>query len=261
LLRLLIYALQVNNLIAIFSAFSNEISGFLKNARNASAAGLVESRLYRYKLNKIECLVFITGPGRRHAEAAAKEALGRFPISVALSAGCSGGLDPGTLIGDIVICSGLLYQSTEDLKSPEARSDAGLIKIARSITGIGKSRRILERNSITTCRIVAAAVAKNGLGRASGAGVVDMESYWIALAARERSIPFISIRSVSDTVEHDLSLAEKVFRNGKLAPGKLARELLRRPGNLPVLASYYRNFTAAEKSLSSFLIKFLNLFG
>ena len=80
--------------------------------------------------------------------------------------------------------------------------------------------------------------------------VVDMESYWIAEIASEAQIPFVIIRSVSDTIHEKLLPFDQLMnKDGKVLWSEAASYFIRRPHHLAVVGRLYRNMRLAQRNL------------
>lgn len=87
--------------------------------------------------------------------------------------------------------------------------------------------------------MIASVDHKRALGRAHGAHAVDMESHIAARVAARHGLPFMVVRIVSDGVDHMLPPAITVSMKpgGAIDTRAMLGSLLRRPGQLPVLAT------------------------
>ena len=86
---------------------------------------------------------------------------------------------------DYLSPDGLMYD-----QSLEAASNAGL--------------QVVRTDSLTVNSLVTTSTAKAELGRLCPAGTVNMEDYWVALAAGEAGVPFLSVRAVLDRANQSL---------------------------------------------------------
>ena len=93
---------------------------------------------------------------------------------------------------------------------------------------------------------------KKKFGEAFDAHIVDMESYWIAKMAAERQIPFIVIRSVSDTrQERLLPFMRMLTTDGRVQWKEAASYFVRRPQHLIALFHLVRNVRLAQRSIAT----------
>jgi Phosphorylase superfamily len=115
------------------------------------------------------------------------------PIAIIL-AGLAGGLDPALRIGDVIVDENAekIYCADKLISTPREKSE---------------------------------------LFRSSGAMAVDMESAIVRQFAQHRAIPFIHVRSVSDTADETLdpALLGLIDEIGRLQLGKIVATIVRQP--------------------------------
>lgn len=89
------------------------------------------------------------------------------------------------------------------------------------------------------------------LCRRTGAWCVDMESHMVARVADDAGVPFVAVRAVADTARRTMPgwLAQAVDETGRPRTVVAAREVLRRPWQLPGLIRLGRDFDAAIATL------------
>ena len=114
--------------------------------------------------------------------------------------GFAGAVDQGLRTGDLILSSRYHLDSPdEDFLTPDtAMRQNGLL--AASNVGLP----IHHVDSLTVDGIVSTPAAKTALAEEHRVGIVDMEDYWLAAAAQEAQVPFVSARAVLDTSEQIL---------------------------------------------------------
>jgi hypothetical protein len=81
-----------------------------------------------------------------------------------------------------------------------------------------------------------------------------MESYWIARVASDRQIPFIAIRSISDTSQHSVQPFDQILASdGKLLWKKAVLCFLLHPQYLMNVFTLFRNTRLAKRNLAAFV--------
>lgn len=116
-----------------------------------------------------------------------------------------------------------------------------------------KGHVALDKGPLAESAAVLSRTEKETLYRRTGAVAVDMESASIALVAQEARIPFVAIRSITDTVEMDIPriVLSSTDEFGRVQLSKLISGTLRRPGELLALVRLSRNFRAAKAMLAA----------
>ena len=127
--------------------------------------------------------ILITGIGRQNARRSLVDRLAQSTPGLVLTCGFAGGLDPELKIGDVVF-------EPQDVSSHEKRLHAG----ARP----GKF--------FCADRIASTAAEKKKLRDETHADAVDMESEAIHAVCRERGIPCVTLRVISDAAHDDMPL-------------------------------------------------------
>ena len=244
-------------MLAIIAALNEEVNS-LKRSMSISKSSVVEDcRLYEGQNGQREFLLVVTGVGRRRAQQAVRTVLERYPLKAMVSTGLSGALSRKTCVGDIVVYSGLGFKdetregnNLENILTPDPDLLSLSTKLLRE-TGLA----FITGRGVTLENVCAAPEAKEALGREFEAESVDMESYWLALAAEEKKIPFITVRSILDEVQDDLTCLTRISTDGKINQGAAAAYILKHPGQIKEMAYYARCAKKAEKNLALFLEK------
>lgn len=174
--------------------------------------------------------VLVSGMGAAAAERATNEKLAARDWRMVLTCGFAGGLNPALPIGAV------LCEADENFPLHQALLGAG---------ALAGRFHCAERVAVT-------AYEKATLRERTGADAVEMESGIIRRLCRERGIPSATVRVISDTAQEDLPLDFNALMkpNGKLSLGRLARDVLRRPRELPALMALGRQTKLAARNLA-----------
>jgi adenosylhomocysteine nucleosidase len=244
------------SMIALLGAYSQEIAGLRRQMAVEEVVDSPVCRIYRGRLKGKPCILVLTGIGRRRADKATQFVLERFPVTALISIGFAGALTPDLKIGEVVVCSTVRRASEFEKVEGQAEAyaaDPNLLPPASSGPGDG-STRFLAGTSVTTPGVVSGARAKQELGREYRAQIVDMESYWIAGVASARRVPFIAIRSISDTLHDDLRAIDHILDSeGRVLWKGVMPYFLLHPHHLPSMFTAFRNMRRAETNLTAFI--------
>jgi nucleoside phosphorylase len=196
----------------------------------------------------------VTGMGRQRAEQSVGAVLARFPVTAVISIGFSGALERQLQVGDLVLASalmGLTASGSNEIEPTIFRANQELLHTAAEALQT-TPLPVVSGPTATASDIIATPLAKQDMGRQTGAVAVDMESYWIARAISERGFPFLAIRAISDTLEESLlPLHEILDKEGNPRARRLAAHLIRKPGSLVALARLARNASRARRALTT----------
>lgn len=192
-----------------------------------------------------------TGVGQEAAQAAAGLVLNRQPMALAISAGFAGALTPAA-IGDLIVgtsVSSAVYDGAWKQAADSVSCAGAVVSGAQAVAAqLGIAVRIGPVVSVP--EVVCRAEDKQSLGRATGATAVDMESMALARVARERAVPFMVLRTVSDLAGEDLPLDFNLF----LRPSGWLRgtlDLIRHPSSLIGLNRLRRQSNLAADRLTA----------
>ncbi|MFN3651290.1 MAG: hypothetical protein ACK47B_17080 [Armatimonadota bacterium] len=150
---------------------------------------------------------------------------------------------------DLMICSGLAGALRPEIKVGELivqSEDAGLVRraeVALQQSGIPYHVGPL----VTVAQPVLTPAARHELAAQSNAIAVDMESQTIAQLCRERGIPCLAMKAVSDGIEDDLSPILGGFDIVDIP--RIALRVLSRPGTWPLAARLARHSHRAANNL------------
>ncbi|MBI2848172.1 MAG: hypothetical protein HYX83_03255 [Chloroflexi bacterium] len=251
-------------MLALLGAMKEETTGLQKRMKVEETLTNECGYLCRGSLAGKALVLMQTGVGKERAEAATKFVLSSFPVSALVSIGFAGALIEESRVGDVVICSELHYAGGLEtrpqlqLSGEPCFSDAILVSLAsQSLEDAGV--RFRQGNSLTVPEAILSPETKQALGRALPVDIAEMESYWIARMARDRHIPFLAIRTVSDTAQERLSsfsplMAVYFARQW----GRVAIYLLTHPHQWMRVFQLSRNVRQAGRSLTTAVERFLS---
>ncbi len=201
--------------------------------------------------------LFQVGVGVEKASAVCREALATYPLDLAVSSGFACALIPSQ-VGELLIGTHVVHQgdpadtsgSGEVLPCSESLTKAAL-EAASRVDIPARAGRF-----VTVSHVVWSAREKSDIGAATGAIGLDMESAAIGAAARERQVPFVVVRGVSDLHDEDLPLDF----NRCLTPAGWARgavACLLRPSRLIGLGRLGAHCATASKRMTVFFQAFV----
>jgi adenosylhomocysteine nucleosidase len=234
-------------MIAILGALEQEIKDIKKSMSITGVISCENRRTYRGKFGGQDCLLALTGIGKKGAEDAVRFIAGKFPLKAVISTGFGGALNERAGVGDVVVYSSLVCMD----QSEELFCDPGLLAAATGIEGMAV--RTLKGKGVTVPVVCEAPDDKKKLGEEVQADVTDMESYWIARVALENGLPFIAVRSIFDAVQDDLSFLGRLTIAGEIAPGRACGYLVSHPGCLPRLFACSRKASTARTNMAAFV--------
>lgn len=162
-------------------------------ARSVGARGMRVGECKRWH----DGWVALSGIGPHNAMRAAAQLVSR-DVTVLANWGVAGALDPNLEPGDIVVPDCILYSMDDTGYVP----DAGIAERLASILG----GRLRVRRGIlwSTYEAIAGGDAKRELAARSHALAIDMEAAPVAAVAQRHALPFVAVKAICDTADHDL---------------------------------------------------------
>jgi adenosylhomocysteine nucleosidase len=239
-------------MLALLGAFGQEIINLRQHMVVSEMVAGQGCKLYRGKLENRDALLVKTGMGKERAENATNFMLERYPVSAIISLGFAGALSPELGIGDVVVCSTLhCAHKSEDkwVSAGLCTSDKHLLSLTSQDVG-NMTGRCRLGSSVSVLQLESSTSKLQGLAETFNAHIVDMESYWIASIASARQIPFIAIRSISDTIRESVQPFDRILTpDGRPLWRKAAWCFITHPQYLMNTFTLYRNVRIARQSL------------
>jgi adenosylhomocysteine nucleosidase len=155
----------------------------------------LESRILKFAAGDNCPIVYVSGPGRAGAYAAAERAIAAG-ASALISFGLAGGLGPEASTGRLVLPTSVASVDGE------WRSDAAWRNRLANV--LEKECPSIDCLLYSADRVLTTRDEKASLRALSGACAVDMESAAIAKAATEAGVAFVALRVIADGPDDEL---------------------------------------------------------
>ena len=211
--------------------------------------GLRPSRLAGFGVAKV-------GLGHVAGEALRAVLVAR-PPQILLSVGFGGALAPELKTGDIVVSTraSTIQLASRYVSMSAMHGEEAFEALMRA------GMRVTRGAALTAPEPLLTRVDKERQGKLTGASVVDMETFWIALEAERAGVPVVSVRTVLDEMGHQLpSLVADISADGGRREFYHALRAMRNPANvgtLVPLAVRSRRAVSATKDAIQTLIPIL----
>lgn len=197
-------------------------------------------------------IVCQTGIGREAAERAADAVLEAISPSAVLSVGLAGGLGAGIEVGEVVVCTHVDHESHRHSgEELSVYADQSLLDAALSV---GNSR---AGTSLTVDEAAWGPAEKAAHHAWKSHDIVEMETFWIAAAASKRGVPFLAVRSISDSFADTLPNLGIMRPDGTVDQEKFLSVLRDRPELGAELSAIAQNSRLALENLARFLDAYL----
>ncbi|MCH8314272.1 MAG: hypothetical protein IID17_14955 [Nitrospinae bacterium] len=247
----------VENAICILGAVKQEIAGIKGRMKIELRLKLGAADVFCGTWEGKDIVLVRTGIGRIRAGGALAQVLEKYSLSMVISLGYAGGTHPDLKPGDLLVANQFLT-GPKDGEPPEE------IPITSCLAGqAGKvppsdKYSVHKGGLLTMDRVVNKPEDKKSLGENYGAMAIDMETSVLAQMAAVRNLPFLSIRSITDTVDQQLiDVSPFMAKDGQISIRKAGWYVLTHPGTIGTFMSLNGIAHKATKNITEFLMAFL----
>lgn len=235
-------------------AVSEEIAGVKKAMDISGRTRLDKSDAWTGKWQGRDIVLVRTGVGRKRAGHAARQAIGKFHPEAIFSIGYAGALIAELKVGDLFIANSILDRENNSvsLEGEDSLNSKWLDLAKRNPPP--EEAALITGKLLTVDSVIHSPEAKRDLGKSFFAGAVEMETLEIALCARENKTPFLSVRGISDAVDHELIDSSGFLgSDGEISKLKAGWHVLTHPESLKNALSLRSHALAAARNLTDFI--------
>ena len=196
--------------IGVIGPSEDEIMPFIKKIYNKKVDCFAELTFYSGDYEEVEVVALYCGVCKVNAAIAAQILIDRFEVTHIIVIGVAGGIDKNLKIGDTVIGTESAYHDVDKGILTEYHPWMDSIYFKSDDKLINLCKKVVEENNfnqkVIFGRIVTGEAFISDKGRAEIIDkckplCVDMETASIAHVCYVNKIPFIAIRSITDTEE------------------------------------------------------------
>ncbi len=189
---------QARRTVGIVFALPQERRGLEKVLSQSHNSFCQSGSLRVWYLGELNLLTAVGGIGRKRCAQVTQELLEAGSQWI-VSAGFAAALEPSMQIGDIIVADRVI--SDEDGEEVIACDQRLVLTIPPS----DKFGFVIRYGSLVSWNsIVCTATEKSLIHRATGAAALDLESYAAAQMCSRMKVPFVAVRSISDTANENL---------------------------------------------------------
>lgn len=227
-------------MIAVTFALPAESSDFVARLRDKETERSAVTDIIRGKIDNHSVAVLHTGVGRKSCEAKIDNFLQAEQPTFLIGAGFAGAVREHLQAGDLILA--------------ENFSDRQWLSEAQQILSHAKVRTAKLYTSPT---IVDSIDERNEVARAKEADAVEMEAEFIARACAARGVRMLSLRVISDSLNHPFPAPPKVLfdiQRQKTDPARLLFYLLKHPVAFWRLIQFGGQIRKARQKLTSAIV-------
>jgi adenosylhomocysteine nucleosidase len=188
----------------------------------------------------------VTGMGMENARRGAEIAMAA-PHTICIASGFAGSLKPAYKVGDILAA-----------RAVQRLGKSKIIECSRNLFMAAYENKAIEAKMLlTTDKVIATVEEKQRMSPFADA--VDMESFAILSVAKEKRLPAVAIRVVSDRFDEDMPahIDMTVDERGRIKIGGVFMHMTSHPLQLPALIRLGRQSHTAAEALCNFLEAFI----
>lgn len=193
--------------IGIICAGDEELEPFLSHIEETTIREKAMLKFYEGKINNVSIVALYSGVCKVNAAIAAQILIDTYDIHCIINAGTAGGMDEGIELFDTIISTEIAYHDVEDDILTEFHPWMPSIYFQADETLLALAKTLSKENKIHFGRMVTGEkfIEDNRRGTINEKYQplsVDMETASIAHVCYANKVPFIAIRSITDTATH-----------------------------------------------------------
>lgn len=197
--------------VGIICAGDSELEPFLNYTQNCHVTEKAMLKFYEGEINNISVVALYSGVCKVNAAIAAQILIDSYHVNTIISAGTAGGMEKTIKIFDTVISTQLAYHDVADdilvefhpwLTSIYFNADEKLLAAAKKIVQNQAVNHPVIFGKMVTGESFIDKNMREIINKKYAPLSVDMESASIAHVCYVNNIPFISIRTITDTASH-----------------------------------------------------------
>ena len=217
--------------VGIICAGDREVAPFLPIICECKSTEKAMLKFYEGTISNTEVVVLFSGVCKVNAAIATQILIDTFRVNVIINAGTAGGMNEKLKIFDTVISTEVAYHDVAPniltefhpwLETVFFKADQELLRVSKNVVDkLGLSHNVFWGRMVTG-EVFIADEGREKINEQFEPLTVDMETASIAHVCYVNNIPFISVRSITDTASH--SGTEHFEENCEKAAG-IAKEI------------------------------------
>jgi adenosylhomocysteine nucleosidase len=231
--------------IAIVGALPHELKPLLKRVKPQRQLRAPAFRITQATYLSHEIMIVQTGIGIRNAEKALTWVLREFNADFIFSIGFAGALYEGARIGDLVMARNVSLVSGSGIRTLQIHDKGALLNRLSAGTR-ARAGSFFTLETLMQKKAVKLLVPTN-----AAFPVCEMETFPLAEVARQRQLPFLAVRSITDLADEEIppEFLEVADSSGRDQVMRAAGLLLRNPWLIPTAAKLGRRSRTASMGL------------
>lgn len=197
--------------VGIICAGDTEVEPFIPCIEECKISEKAMLRFYEGKIEGVEVVVLYSGVCKVNAAIATQILIDTYKASVIINAGTAGGMNKQLQLFDTVISTEIAYHDVDEgiltefhpwMESIYFKADKELLELTKRVTSGEKFEQKIYWGRMITGETFIEEEKRDEINTRFDPLCVDMETASIAHVCYVNGIPFIAIRSITDTEEH-----------------------------------------------------------
>jgi adenosylhomocysteine nucleosidase len=184
----------------IICAIRPEIKPFIRDLKSRRKKVLGNVKVYEGLLGDSEVILIQCGVGLKKSSDAVRSVINNTEVSRVIMSGTAGGLDKRLDIGDTIVSEEIIYHEYGN-NFVDSITDKELLEIAKKAIGNASLPHKVYFGRISSGSKFISIKNKEQIIENNNSLCCDMETAAVAQVCQENKIPFIAVRSISDTKE------------------------------------------------------------
>lgn len=196
--------------VGIICACNREITPFLHHINNLIISEKAILKIYQRTINSIDVVALCSGVCKVNAAISTQILIDHYGVNIIINSGTAGGINPELEIFDVVISTEAAYHDVAPenltefhpfMESVYFQADKKLLELTKIAACKMRANKVHWGRMVTGEQFITDGGRKE-INDKFAPLTVDMETASIAHVCYVNKVPFISIRSITDTAVH-----------------------------------------------------------
>lgn len=225
--------------LAIMGAMQEEIEPLIANFSDVKVTEFANNKYYEVNFNGIDIVIAYSKIGKVFASLTATTMIEKFGCNKLLFSGVAGAINPSLKIGDLIVATKLCQHDLDITAfghpygyvpggAVYIESDRELIELANEVSN-DLNIKLTEGIIATGDQFVANEERKNWIGNTFKADALEMEGASVAVVCNALDVPFLILRSISDSADMDAGFSfDEFLKSSALRSAEFIMEVVKR---------------------------------
>lgn len=216
--------------IGIICALDTELQPFIPHIQNCKQTTKARLTFFEGKIGETEVVAVVCGVGKTNAALATQLIIDTYGAKGIINAGTAGGIDTMLNLFDTVVCTEAIYHDVEGgvlnsflpwLTSAAMAADASFLQMAKDVAATHKG--VVHTGILVSGDKFIVEEGRAEIIAQFAPLAVDMETASIAHVCHVNDIPYIAVRTITDTAK---DVGENSFFENCPAASKISAEFV-----------------------------------